>query len=352
MADEPKEPSHNTENAETSETEKEKPPQPTTFKTLGDLYPYGFNTIPFNVTSVTHLPRLPVNLNLERLHEFASAFTALQARVATQTRELQAVQMAQEKEEKLRELQATYSALEEKARLAFLLSRVNQDAQRLLLQSEEFRNKFLNSESCEVFVVSVDIRRSTELMLKSRSPKQFASFITTLCNRLINIVIDNYGVVDKFTGDGILAFFPDFYSGEDAGYYALNAASHFHQAFNDIYKTSRNSFTSILKDAGLGIGIDYGIAHLVQLADGLTVVGVPVVYACRMAGGHSGLTLLNQPAYEIVSQRFSQYFFITESEIEIKHEGSTLAYIVMPSGKFYTPKKPDWIDFQQQDAKE
>jgi hypothetical protein len=54
-----------------------------------------------------------------------------------------------------------------------------------------------------------------------------------------------------------LSSYPDFYSGDDAGYYALNSAALCHQAFKDTYKAFRNSFTSILKDAGLGIGIYY-----------------------------------------------------------------------------------------------
>jgi hypothetical protein len=37
-----------------------------------------------------------------------------------------------------------------------------------------------------------------------------------------------------------------------------------------------------LKDTGLGIGIDFGATRLVQMAGGLSVVGAPVVYACRL----------------------------------------------------------------------
>jgi len=37
----------------------------------------------------------------------------------------------------------------------------------------------------------------------------------------MNIVRKHFGVVDKFTGDGILCFFPEFFCGLDAGYYAL-----------------------------------------------------------------------------------------------------------------------------------
>jgi class 3 adenylate cyclase len=96
--------------------------------------------------------------------------------------------------------------------LAFLLERVRPEAQRALLESEELRARFLQPSECDVFVMSIDIRRSTDLMLKARSAERFAEFITRLCHQLMDIIKDNYGVVDKFTGDGVLAFFPSFFS--------------------------------------------------------------------------------------------------------------------------------------------
>jgi class 3 adenylate cyclase len=66
-------------------------------------------------------------------------------------------------------------------------------------------------------------------------------------------IIGNLGVFDKFTGDGILAFFPEFYSGPDAGYLAIQAADACHKVFADHYTNSRKCFISVLKDTGLGI---------------------------------------------------------------------------------------------------
>ena len=116
---------------------------------------------------------------------------------------------------------------------------------------------------------------------------------------LVEIVSRHEGYVDKFTGDGILAFFPDFYTGPD-GFHALTAADDAHRAFADLYEKARSYFHTVLspREVGLGIGIDHGTINLVVVGGAPTIVGVPVVYACRMAGGSAGTTLVNQPAYE------------------------------------------------------
>ncbi|HVZ16346.1 MAG TPA: adenylate/guanylate cyclase domain-containing protein [Terriglobales bacterium] len=241
-------------------------------------------------------------------------------------------------------LQKQFDELREKERVSFLLSRVNPEAQTKLLTSPEFQKKFLDGSECETFVMSVDIRRSTELMLKAKNPQEFARFITTVCRDLETVIMESYGVVDKFTGDGVLAFFPDFFSGQDAGFYAALAAQQCHRAFAKRYKEMRSSFTTVLADAGLGIGIDFGKTHLFQLAGGLTVVGAPVVYACRMSAARAGTTLLNQQGFEQLSAKFSEYCFFEETELEVKHEGRTIAYEVRLNGKSFVPRAPDWLE--------
>ena len=74
---------------------------------------------------------------------------------------------------------------------------------------KRFRKSFLEGAS-HAFVVAVDIRRSTDLMLKARTPRHFAEFTTALCVELTQVLLESGGVFDKFTGDGILAFFSNF----------------------------------------------------------------------------------------------------------------------------------------------
>lgn len=249
----------------------------------------------------------------------------------------------QKKGKEIKELRKNIEELNKKQRFQHLLCRVNETAKKKLLESEEFRNLFEKSESCNAVIMSVDIRRSTELMLKAKEPKLYADFITILCADLTRVILNNYGVFDKFTGDGILAFFPEFYSGQDTPYFAMKAAHECHNCFSEHYHRERSCFKSILMDVGLGIGIDYGESHLVKMQGGLTVIGTPVVYACRMSGAKAGQTFLNQPAYEVTSQKFGEYINFQESEIDMKHEGRTLAYVATLSEKTYEPKLPDWL---------
>src|SRR5207249_2646213 len=117
-------------------------------------------------------------------------------------------------------------------------------------------------------VISIDIRRSTDLMLKARTPQDFAAFISNVSIALSRIITSNFGVFDKFTGDGMLGFFPDFYSGKDCGLRVLMAAKQCHLAFSELYRQNWASFDTVLCDIGLGIGIDFGPVNLMQIADG------------------------------------------------------------------------------------
>lgn len=253
----------------------------------------------------------------------------------------------EEMEKAVLELTNNIKELNEKESLSYLLGRVGNQGKSKILGSPDFRAMFNNESPCDAFVLSVDIRRSTELMLKAREPKLFAQFIISLAAKLRQAVLDNFGVFDKFTGDGILGFFPDFYSGSDAGYYAVKAAAECHQIFKAHYEQHRNSFISILLDTGLGIGIDFGKVQIVEVAGDISVVGSPVVYACRMAGANAGETYTNYPAYEALFEKYDHLDFEMK-ELLIKHEGRTLAYGVHSNGKRYEPSIPAWCSEEDQ----
>ena len=146
------------------------------------------------------------------------------------------------------------------------------------------------------FVMSIDIRRSTQLMLNATDPPAFANFILALCEKLRKVIWDHHGIFEKFTGDGILACFPNEYTaGTNTAKFVLQAASECQRVFNESYAEFRDHFQVVTKDTGIGIGVDYGTVYLARQLAGLTVVGRAVVYACRLSA--SNAILFNHQAY-------------------------------------------------------
>lgn len=240
------------------------------------------------------------------------------------------------------DLETKLKTLAQEQKLAYLLVRVEAAAQSALLVDNELSKQF-EQDSCEAFLLSIDIRKSHDLMAKAIEPKEFARFIHTLCSRLSETIKQHHGVFDKFTGDGILAFFPKFYSGPDAAMLAVQAAAQCHAVFHEEYEKHKDGFSTVHADAGLGIGIDYGAVTLVRDFGGLTVVGMPVVYACRLSGAPAGMTLLNRQAYRLVVADYGAYCSFEEEKIEIKHEGNIVGYRPIMREKQFTPEKPDWL---------
>jgi class 3 adenylate cyclase len=249
-----------------------------------------------------------------------------------------------ELEKSIGQLKKNQEEIARQQRLQYLFYKVHPAAWERLKSDEAFRKRFYRETPCPMFIMSIDIRKSTELMLNAKDPRSYQGFIITLCTQLKQIILENYGVFDKFTGDGILAFFPQFYSGEDAAYCVIKAAAECHAFFSSHYRKNRGCFTVIMKDIGLGIGIDFGETQLVNVQDWLTVIGTPVVYACRLSSVEAGRTLLNQRAYDEASRKFGEFLKVQEYEQPFKHQGTVVAYAISLAEKTPTIKPPDWLE--------
>jgi class 3 adenylate cyclase len=254
---------------------------------------------------------------------------------------------------KLDEVKENLRYIQKKERLLRLTSNVLPKAADILLGEDDnaLLNNFYSEKESQNVIISIDIRRSTDLMLNAHSSDDFALFITGLCEGLKKIVISNFGVFDKFTGDGILAYFPLFYSGEDAAHKCCITARLCHGFFEDYYKSNRTRFQINLK-TGLGIGIDYGSAKLVRINSEPTIVGVPVVYACRLSNAPFGHTYINQSAYQILKDRGIKLneIKLNETDFEIKNQGTVIVYDLVKFENVET-KNPDWFNNIAEDKK-
>lgn len=231
-------------------------------------------------------------------------------------------------------------------RLVF--EKVSPRAHEALFSNRALRNRFLVSKSaCAAFIMSIDIRRSAELMLNARSMELFGEFMAGLCEELKGLICERFGIVDKFTGDGLLVSFPEFFSGPDAGYRAISAAHEAHRVFAKRYKQHRSSFSTVLTEIGLGIGIDYGNIRFMRIAGDLTVVGPPVVNAARLSSAPVGKTVLNQQAHERIASHYGAFCSTSEMALDIKHQGRVLVHEVKLKKLSFVPSDPPWLDSKE-----
>lgn len=268
---------------------------------------------------------------------------ALQQKSASEAAGEEFKQQARAFAEETESLRQELAGIQKEREIAYLIGRVCSRAGDQLLADSNIKRQFQNTEACDAFVLSIDIRRSTELMLRRRTPKGFANFLNDLCLCLSQAVKNHFGVIDKFTGDGLLAYFPVFFTGTDAGFHALSAAEESHRIFQDVYARHREAFVVVLKDVGLGAGIDFGTVHLVKVTNELTAIGTPVVYACRLAGAPAGFTYLNQPALGELQSKKGLPLSVTEAELELKNDGTITCYSARLATNEYKPAPPDWL---------
>ncbi len=66
---------------------------------------------------------------------------------------------------------------------------------------------FETASGSETIVVIGDIRRSQDLMTFAPNPQVFADYMGRFIHESRRIISENYGVFDKFTGDGFIAYF-------------------------------------------------------------------------------------------------------------------------------------------------
>jgi len=237
----------------------------------------------------------------------------------------------------LESLRKNVDDIQKRQELLSLTSKIHPQAANIIFDKNNLLDQFNSENETSNTIMSIDIRRSTDLMLNAKSSDDFATFITGLCEGLKKIVINNFGVFDKFTGDGILAYFPEFYSGDDAVYHCCIAAKSCHEFFENYYNQNRDKFKIIMK-TGLGIGIDFGNAKLVRVNGEPTIVGIPVVYACRLSCAPWNHTYLNQPARERMKDNCIK---MSEVDIEIKNQGQATVFDLIDLGDINI-KKPSW----------
>jgi adenylate cyclase len=210
------------------------------------------------------------------------------------------------------------------------------------LKRDQSRSDLFRQKSFTAYVVSLDLRRSTDMMLLAKDADHFAAFMRRVFDELGHIVRKNLGVIEKFTGDGLLAYFPVGFSGPHAGYRAVKASDEALKFFTSHYARRRSHFNCVLEDFGLSAGIDFGEVQLREITQTPSLLGRPVVFACRLSSGPRGAILVNQSAYDHLQESCTGGVCFENASLEIKHLGTLACYRVKKQDIALPLKNPDW----------
>lgn len=146
------------------------------------------------------------------------------------------------------------------------------------------------SES-QTVVVYGDIRRSQDLMTYTVDHKRFEQMIIRFFHTTRNLLSKNYGIFDKFTGDGFLAYFNE--------YICKSKNKDFKDCFLDFTKqyieanlplfSEWKRYIRRLPDTEImvSLGADLGIVYYGDLSGHLVCIGDAIVWAERMCSAAS-----------------------------------------------------------------
>jgi class 3 adenylate cyclase len=126
-------------------------------------------------------------------------------------------------------------------------------------------------------------------------------------SELTSPVLGHRGILDKYMGDGLLAFFEPDSAPADAARRAVAAAREMQTAFA---RLRRETALETLGDLGLGIGISIGQVIVGNIGSeevmNYTIVGDTVNVAARLqTAAEAGQILLTEAVYELVREDLS-----------------------------------------------
>lgn len=142
----------------------------------------------------------------------------------------------------------------------------------------------LKGEHKNVTIIFLDIREFTRFC-ENRPADQTVSFLNIFYDRMIGIIQQHNGVVNKIIGDALLVFFWDEKNGIDA---ALSASNEMLLATDQLGKDPSLSRLFEEWELKIGIAVHYGSVLMGNIGSekkmDFTIIGTPVNVASRLEG--------------------------------------------------------------------
>ena len=162
----------------------------------------------------------------------------------------------------------------------------------------------LGGEEKEVTILFCDIRRFTSLA-ERLPPAQVVELLNDYFTRMIQVVIDHEGMVDKLMGDSVMALFGAPLSLGNDPLRAVHCAIEMQQA---VHRFNQQRAAQDLPPLEMGIGINTGpvIAGNIGSATRMeyTVIGDSVNIAARLQGlAQPGQVLVSEATYRLIGEQ-------------------------------------------------
>lgn len=206
-------------------------------------------------------------------------------------------------------------------------------------------NYFSKISKFDTLVMVADIRRSQDLITYGLSPDFYREQIVGFISNVREILMDDYAIFDRFTGDGFVAYFNQNVCDEnEKDYYEmmLDACTRI-QSFSEKYFDNWSSQIRKIptETIGLSIGVDSGTITFMDSEFQLLAIGDACVWATRMSdAGKKGEVIFNNIPYHKISAHGSSDFS-SEFEAITKNGESFKAFKVNTTKVNYKsqPKK-------------
>ena len=166
-------------------------------------------------------------------------------------------------------------------------------------------NKLLASLSgSETVVIIGDIRKSQDLITYAVNPDTYRTNMVSYINKVKKIILDNWGIFDRFTGDGFICYFNAYLSGRfkrDLYKSVVDVCVKIQNESIPFFNQWQQGLQKLSQEPiGLSIGIDSGKINFMDDRM-MFAIGTPAVWATRMcaAGKASDIIFNNIPHSKI-----------------------------------------------------